>query len=208
MLTVFHSALRYATERRDERVRRFETARAQFRRPHRFEGFQLHGRIRSCVDFRRLHVCVSEPQRDFRKSLVACSMVRAHVCLNRCGNTRFVASEGHRCLAVWTCLRRMYSMVRRDDADTAPAGPSRSARIRRPPGSKYADSMTSSFVGVFRTEKNVHDYAECGRLQHTQTPRRDGTFSDGLAAQLSVTICSAFCRAFLARRRGGKTPKS
>ena len=67
----------------------------------------------------------------FRKSLVAWSTVRAHVCLNRCGNMRFVASEGHRCFAVWTCLRRMYSMPER--VKQAPRALTRSSGTRAVP---------------------------------------------------------------------------
>src|ERR1035438_4114426 len=49
-------------------------------------------------------------QRDtFRRSLVACSMVRAQVCLRTCGETRFDESVEQRVSAVWTCLRRIYS---------------------------------------------------------------------------------------------------
>jgi hypothetical protein len=45
----------------------------------------------------------------FRRSLVACRTVRAQVCRNTCGDTRFVDRVGQRRRAVWTCLRRMYS---------------------------------------------------------------------------------------------------
>src|SRR3984957_2390295 len=45
----------------------------------------------------------------FRRSLVACRMVRAQVCLRTCGETRLDESVGQRVSAVWTCLRRMYS---------------------------------------------------------------------------------------------------
>lgn len=49
----------------------------------------------------------------FRRSLVACSTVRAHVCLSTCGDTRFVDREGHAFTAVWTYLSRMYSKPER-----------------------------------------------------------------------------------------------
>src|SRR5271166_968718 len=49
----------------------------------------------------------------FRRSFVACRTVKAQVCLRTCGYTRFVVSEGQRCFAVRTCLRRMYSKPER-----------------------------------------------------------------------------------------------
>jgi hypothetical protein len=56
-----------AIERREQRIRRLEAPRPQVRRQHRLQGFQLHRRISPCVDLRRLHVCVTEPQRDLSK---------------------------------------------------------------------------------------------------------------------------------------------
>src|SRR5580658_1432985 len=44
----------------------------------------------------------------FRRSLVACKRVKAQVCLNTCGDTRLIASEGQCSLAARTCLRRVY----------------------------------------------------------------------------------------------------
>src|SRR6266568_4240230 len=49
----------------------------------------------------------------FLRSLVACRTVRAQVCLSTCGDTRFVTSDGQRCLAVRTCFLRMYSKPER-----------------------------------------------------------------------------------------------
>ncbi len=90
------------------------------KRPERNFGGIIDSRASSFTDgSARVYIsvvcmcaCPSHSE-TFRKSLVAWSTVRAHVCLNRWGNTRFVASEGHLCLAVWTCLRRMYSMPER-----------------------------------------------------------------------------------------------
>jgi len=51
-------------QRGDQLVGGFETPGAQFGRHHRLQRFQFHRRIRARVDFRGLHVRVSEPQRD------------------------------------------------------------------------------------------------------------------------------------------------
>jgi Transposase domain (DUF772) len=56
-----------ATQRREQRVRRLESPRPQFRRQHCLQGFQLHRWISPCVNLRRLHVCVTEPQRNLSK---------------------------------------------------------------------------------------------------------------------------------------------
>jgi hypothetical protein len=56
-----------ATERREQRIRRLEAPRPQFRRQHCLQGFQLHRWISPCVNLRRLHVCVTEPQRNLSK---------------------------------------------------------------------------------------------------------------------------------------------
>src|SRR5580698_6767071 len=45
----------------------------------------------------------------FRRSLVACKMVSAQVCLRTCGETRLDESVGQHCSAEWTCFWRMYS---------------------------------------------------------------------------------------------------
>src|SRR5665213_3692307 len=45
----------------------------------------------------------------FRRSLVACSVTRAAVCLRTCGDIRLSASDGHLLIAARTCLRRIYS---------------------------------------------------------------------------------------------------
>jgi hypothetical protein len=70
-------------QRGDQLVRGCEAARSQRRRNHRFESFQFHRRIRTRVHLRRLHVGMSEPERDFaqvpRVRLVACRTVRAQV---------------------------------------------------------------------------------------------------------------------------------
>src|SRR5213593_1109884 len=52
--------------------------------------------------------CPSQSE-TFRRSLVACKMVRAQECLNTCGETRFDNRDGQRFAAEPTCLRRMYS---------------------------------------------------------------------------------------------------
>src|SRR2546427_4480643 len=45
-------------------------------------------------------MCVWPSQSEtFRRSLVACSTVRAHVCLRTCGETRLIDSEGHDLIA-------------------------------------------------------------------------------------------------------------
>src|SRR6266851_5574870 len=103
-----------------ERVSDAMSVSVALKRPDRSFGGIIDSRASSFTDgSARVYIsvvcicaCPSHSE-TFRKSLVACSTVRAQVCLNRCGNTRFVASEGHRCLAVWTCLRRMYSMPER-----------------------------------------------------------------------------------------------
>jgi Transposase domain (DUF772) len=56
-----------ATERREQRIRRLEAARPQFRRQHRLQSFQLHRWISPCINLRRLHVCMTEPQRHLSK---------------------------------------------------------------------------------------------------------------------------------------------
>jgi hypothetical protein len=49
----------------------------------------------------------------FRRSFVACKIKTADVCRSRCGNTRFVESDGQRLIAVSTCLCKMYSKPER-----------------------------------------------------------------------------------------------
>src|SRR5215831_1532656 len=56
--------------------------------------------------------CPSQSE-TFRRSLVACKMVRAQECLNTCGDTRFDNRDGQRFAAEPTCLRRMYSKPER-----------------------------------------------------------------------------------------------
>src|SRR5262245_22291995 len=55
-------------QRGNEVVGGLEPRGAQLRRHHGLQRFQFHRRIRARVDFRRLHVGVSEPQRDFPQS--------------------------------------------------------------------------------------------------------------------------------------------
>jgi hypothetical protein len=90
------------------------------KRPERNFGGIIDSRASSFTDgSARVYIsvvclCACPSHREtFRKSLVAYSTVRAQVCLNRCGNTRLVASEGHLRLAVRMCLRKMYSMPER-----------------------------------------------------------------------------------------------
>jgi hypothetical protein len=52
--------------------------------------------------------CPSQRE-TFLRSLVACNTVSAQVCLNTCGNIRFVESDGHRTAAACACFSRMYS---------------------------------------------------------------------------------------------------
>ena len=68
----------------------------------------------------------------------------------------------------------------------------RSARIRRPRASKFADSKTSSFDGCLSDREERHDYL-CGVRSSTRAPELPAGFEiwRRLAAQLSVTICSA-----------------
>src|SRR6266852_2611248 len=84
-------------------------------------------------------------------------------------------------------------------SNRAPAGPSRSARNRRPPGSKYADSMTSSFVGAFRTEKDVtimrsgvvyNTFRSLGGMGHLAMARRSTLRNNMLGVQ-HLTRCTA-----------------
>src|SRR6516225_6013359 len=52
------------SERGDQLVCRLEASGAQFRRHHRFEGFQFHRWIHARVHFRGLRLRVAKPQRD------------------------------------------------------------------------------------------------------------------------------------------------
>src|SRR5262249_37329154 len=70
--SAFRSSCRHFTphngawgQRGNEFVGGLEPPGAQLRRHHGLQRFQFHRRIRARVDFRRLHVGVSEPQRDF-----------------------------------------------------------------------------------------------------------------------------------------------
>jgi hypothetical protein len=90
------------------------------KRPDRSLGAIIASRASSFTDgSARVYIsvvcmcaCPSHSE-TLRRSLVACRTVSAQVCLNTCGDTRFVDSEGHRVVAVWTCLCRMYSKPER-----------------------------------------------------------------------------------------------
>ena len=47
----------------DQFVRCLEAPRPQLRSDHRFEGFELHGRVGASVNLRRLHAGMPEPER-------------------------------------------------------------------------------------------------------------------------------------------------
>src|SRR5208283_5574604 len=72
----------------------------------------IEGSARVYISVVCMFACPS--QRDtFRKSLVACRIVRAQVCRSTCGEMCFVDRDGQRVAAARVCLRRMYSKPER-----------------------------------------------------------------------------------------------
>src|ERR1035441_10101810 len=101
-------------------------------------------------------------QRDtFRRSLVACSMVRAQVCLRTCGETRFDESVEQRVSAVWTCLHRMYSKPARVMASLRSLGNSSGTRTSPRTDSHARTADAVSFRIAFAVNQNAGL-----RLQH------------------------------------------
>ena len=90
------------------------------KRPERSFGGMIDSRASSfTVGSARVYISVvcilaCPSQREtFRRSLVACKIVIAQLCLSQCGETRFDNRDGQCFAAVWTCLRRMYSKPER-----------------------------------------------------------------------------------------------